>query len=149
MPKYTNGNVATQILIIGVAIYSTTMLFGNIFSVVKLNKSLIANSVALCIFNMIFSSALVLFIERSVNMVAIGTGLSYALYSLLLMIKLSRKFDYSFIKLFSRSWLPVLGIIIPSVLFYIFIENIYVAAGLALFTILLVCGIISRLFFKK
>ena len=76
MPKYTNGNVATQILIIGVAIYSTTMLFGNIFSVVKLNKSLIANSVALCIFNMIFSSALVLFIERSVNMVAIGTGLS-------------------------------------------------------------------------
>jgi uncharacterized membrane protein YccC len=82
-------------------------------------------------------------------MVAIGTGLSYALYSLLLMIKLSRKFDYSFIKLFSRSWLPVLGIIIPSVLFYIFIENIYVAAGLALFTILLVCGIISRLFFKK
>jgi len=149
MPKYTNGNVATQILIIGVAIYSTTMLFGNIFSVVKLNKSLIANSVALCIFNMIFSSVLVLFIERSVNMVAIGTGLSYALYSLLLMIKLSRKFDYSFIKLFSRSWLPVLGIIIPSVLFYIFIENIYVAAGLALFTILLVCGIISRLFFKK
>ena len=95
MPRYTNGNGATQILIIGVAIYSTTMLFGNIFSVLKLNKSLIANSVALCIFNVIFSSALVVFVAKSINMVAIGTGLSYALYSLLLIIKLSKRFNYS------------------------------------------------------
>lgn len=149
MPNYTEGNVATQILIIGVAIYSTTMLFGNIFSVVKLNKSLIANSVALCIFNMIFSSALVLFVDRSINMVAIGTGLSYALYSLLLIVKLSRKFNYPFMKLLAKSWVPVLAIVIPSVLFYLFVSNIYVAAALALFTIVVVCGIITRLFISK
>ncbi len=149
MPAYTNGNAATQILIIGVAIYSTTMLFGNIFSVLKLNKSLIANSVALCIFNVIFSSALVLFVERSINMVAIGTGLSYALYSLLLIVKLSKKFDYSMMKLFTSSWLPLLAIVIPGVAFYMLIDNIYVAAGLALFTILVVCGILLRLKLKE
>lgn len=149
MPKYTDGNAATQILIIGVAIYSTTMLFGNIFSVVKLNKSLIANSVALCIFNMIFSSALVLFVDRSINMVAIGTGLSYALYSLLLIIKLSKKFDYSMVKLLLSSWLPLLAIVIPGVLFYMLIDSIYVAAALSLFTIMIVCAILLKLRLKE
>ena len=118
MPMYTDGTKATQILVIGVAIYATTMLYGNIFSVLKLNKSLIANSVALCIFNAIFSSALVLFVEKSINMVAIGTGLSYGLYSLLLMIKLSRRFKFSMWKLLVNSWGPALGIIVPGLLLY-------------------------------
>ncbi|MBO5618008.1 MAG: oligosaccharide flippase family protein [Pseudobutyrivibrio sp.] len=118
MPMYTEGTAATQILVIGVAIYATTMLYGNIFSVLKLNKSLIANSVALCIFNAIFSSGLVLFVEPSINMVAIGTGLSYALYSLLLVIKLSKRFKFSFTKLLVNSWGPAVGIIIPGLLIY-------------------------------
>ena len=118
MPMYTEGTDATQILVIGVAIYSTTMLYGNIFSVLKLNKSLIANSVALCIFNAIFSSALVLFVERSINMVAIGTGLSYALYSLLLVVKLSKRFKFSIWKLLVNSWGPAVGIIVPGLLIY-------------------------------
>ncbi len=145
MPMYTDGTAATQILIIGVAIYATTMLFGNIFSVLKLNKSLIANSVALCIFNVIFSSGLVLLVERSINMVAIGTGISYALYSLLLMVKLAKKFNYSFLKLFAHSWLPLLAIVVPGVAYYMLIPNLYLAAALALFTIAVVCGIICKL----
>ncbi len=149
MPMYTDGNAATQILIIGVAIYSTTMIFGNIFSVLKLNKSLIANSVALCIFNVIFSTALVLFVQRSINMVAIGTGISYALYSLLLVIKLSKKFNYSLAKLLASSWLPLLAIVVPGVLYYMLISNIYIAAVLALFTMAIVCGTIYRLIIYK
>lgn len=82
-------------------------------------------------------------------MVAIGTGMSYALYSLLLMIKLSRKFNYSFLKLFANSWLPLLAIVIPGILYYMLIENIYVAAALALFTILVVCGILTKLIFFR
>ena len=115
MPMYTDGTAATQILVIGVAIYATTMLYGNIFSVLKLNKSLIANSVALCIFNAVFSSALVLFVDRSINMVAIGTGLSYALYSLLLMVKLAHRFKYSLVKLLINSWGPAVAIMVPGV----------------------------------
>ena len=118
MPMYTEGTAATQILVIGVAIYATTMLYGNIFSVLKLNKSLIANSVALCIFNAIFSSSLVLFVEKSINMVAIGTGLSYALYSLLLCIKLSKRFKFSLWKLLLNSWGPAIAITVPGVLLY-------------------------------
>ncbi|MCR5195735.1 MAG: oligosaccharide flippase family protein [Pseudobutyrivibrio sp.] len=148
MPKYTAGTTAAQILIVGVAIYSTTIIFGQIFSVLKLNKSLIANSVALCIFNVIFSLALVLFVGRSLNMVALGTGISYALYSLLLMVKLSMKFKYSFLKLITASWLPLLAIVIPGIVFYLVCDSIYVAAGLALFTAVVVCGIITRLYFR-
>ena len=118
MPMYTDGTKATQILVIGVAIYSTTMLYGNIFSVLKLNKSLIANSIALCIFNAIFSSSLVLFVERSINMVAIGTGLSYALYSLLLVIKLSKRFKFSLWKLLINSWGPAVAILVPGLAVY-------------------------------
>ena len=119
MPMYTDGTTATQILVVGVAIYATTMLYGNIFSVLKLNKSLIANSVALCIFNAIFSSCLVLFVQRSINMVAIGTGLSYALYSLLLCIKLSKRFKFSLAKLLINSWGPAIAIMVPGVLLYV------------------------------
>ncbi|MCR4568109.1 MAG: lipopolysaccharide biosynthesis protein [Pseudobutyrivibrio sp.] len=143
----TKGIVSTQILIIGVAIYATTMIFGNVFSILRLNKSLVANSLALCIFDIVFSTGLVVFVERSINMVALGTGLSYALYSLLLMIKLSRKFDYPFTKLFIKSWVPVLAIIVPGVLFYLLMDSVLVAAGLALFTAAVVCVIIVKLFF--
>ena len=149
MPMYTDGTAATQILVIGVAIYSTTMLFGNIFSVLKLNKSLIANSVALCIFNVIFSSALVVFVERSINMVAIGTGLSYALYSLLLIVKLARRFKYSMTKLLINSWVPMIAIVAPGVIFYMMFNNLYLAAVLAMFTALCVCGILLKLRFSK
>lgn len=149
MPMYTDGTPATQILVIGVAIYSTTMIFGNIFSVLKLNKSLIANSVALCIFNIIFSSALVLLVERSINMVAIGTGISYALYSFLLIVKLARRFNYSMVKLLANSWAPLLAIVVPGVAYYMLCSSIYVAAGLALFTVGVVCAILVKLKFKK
>ena len=142
MPKYAEGTPATQILVIGVAIYSTTMIFGNIFSVLKLNKSLIANSIALCVFNVIFSTGLVLLVDRSINMVAIGTGCSYALYSLMLMIKLARRFDYPLHRLVVSSWVPLLCIVVPAVAYYLLIPSIYVSALMALFTAFLVYAII-------
>ena len=121
MPDKADGTEPTQILVIGVAIYATTMIYGNIFSVLKLNKTLINNSIALCIFNIIFSTVLVAFVEESLNMVAIGTGISYALYSLLLIIKLSKKLHYSFTKLIIKSWGPAVAIIIPGLLIYLLV----------------------------
>ena len=87
---------------------------------------MIANSVALCIFNAVFSSALVLFVERSINMVAIGTGLSYALYSLLLMIKLSRRFKYSLTKLLVNSWGPAVAVMVPGIIIYLLVLYAFV-----------------------
>lgn len=144
MPKYTDGNAASQILIIGVAIYSTTMILGNIFSVLKLNKSLIMNSIYLCIFNVVFSCGLVMFVGKNIEMVAVGTGISYALYSLMLIMKLKSRFNYSAAKLLAKSWLPLLAVVAPGVIFYFVIPNFYVAMALSAFTVLLSYGIIWK-----
>ncbi|MCF0187741.1 MAG: polysaccharide biosynthesis C-terminal domain-containing protein [Bacteroidaceae bacterium] len=144
MPKYTDGNAASQILIIGVAIYSTTMILGNIFSVLKLNKSLIMNSIYLCIFNVVFSCGLVMFVGKNIEMVAVGTGISYALYSLMLIMKLKSRFNYSAVKLLAKSWLPLLAVVAPGVIFYFVIPNFYVAMALSAFTVLLSYGIIWK-----
>ena len=145
MPLYTEGTVATQIILVGVAIYATTMLFGNIFGVLKLNKAMIVNSIYLCIFNIVFSTALVLVIGRYIECVAVGTALSYALYSLMLIGKLNSTFNYSFVKLFSKTWGPLMSIVGPAVLFYIFIPNIWISLGLTLFTVVVACAIIFKL----
>ena len=136
MPKYTDGNAASQILIIGVAIYSTTMILGNIFSVLKLNISLIMNSIYLCIFNTVFSTGLVLLVDRTIEMVAVGTLISYALYSLLLIFKLNKRFGYSVVKLLKKSWMPLLMVVIPGILFYFIIPSFMVALILSVFTVL-------------
>ncbi len=139
MPRYTDGTLATQILVVAVAIYSTTMLYSNIFSVVKLNKELIKNSLWLCLFNVIFSTSLVLLVGKNIEMVAVGTGVSYAVYSLLLMIKMSKTFDYSFTKLLTRSWGPMLLVLLPMLLFDVMISNMYIAMLLSL----VVAGIVG------
>ena len=56
--------------------------------------------------------------KYGINMVAIGTGLSYALYSLLLCIKLSKRFKFSLAKLLINSWGPAIAIMVPGVLIY-------------------------------
>ena len=145
MPLYTEGTVATQIILVGVAIYATTMLFGNIFGVLKLNKAMILNSIYLCVFNIVFSTALVLLVGKYIECVAVGTALSYTLYSHMLIKKLNSTFNYSFLKLFSKTWGPLLSIVAPAVLFYVFIPNVWISLGVSLFTVLLACGIILRL----
>ena len=53
------------------------------------------------------------------------------------------------VRLLASSWLPLLAIVIPGVAFYMIIDSIYIAAALALFTILLVCAIICKLIFSN
>jgi O-antigen/teichoic acid export membrane protein len=132
MPNYIAGVKPAQILIIGVAIYSSSMLYGNIFSALKMNKELLINSVVLCIFNIIFSVLFVLINGRNIANVALGTSLSYFLYSGLLIIILSYKFKYSIKKLAKSCWLEVFKSIIPCLLFYVLIKNTYIAMGLSL-----------------
>lgn len=127
MPKYTEGIVASQILIIGVSLYSTTMLFSNIFSVLKQNKLLLELTSALCIFTVIFSILFCMIFGSTIENVAIGTSSSYILYSLLLIKIISNKFKESIEKMLKDSWLPVLYSIIPCVLTNIIIESDYIA----------------------
>lgn len=118
MPGYTEGTAAAQIIIIGVAIYSSTFSFGHLFTVLKKNAQLIMNSVLLCVFNAVFSSALVLAFGADINNVAIGTALSYALYSILLITRLRRLCGSDLKSMLRNSWLAVLCAIVPCLGFY-------------------------------
>ncbi len=127
MPMYTDGIYPAQILLVGVAIYGTTMLYGNIFSVMKWNRDLIVNSVILCIFNIIFSTGMVLILGRDIENVALGTAISYTLYSFLLLKRLSNRFEMSLGGFLQSSWLPMLLIMVPALLLYYLLPNIYLA----------------------
>lgn len=119
MPNYLEGIIATQILLVGVAVYGTTMLYGNILSVLRLNRMLIINSIILCLFNIIFSTGLVVVQGKNINNVALGTSISYALYSLLMLTELSWKFKKTYLYFLKDSWMIVITMILPSIVMYI------------------------------
>ncbi len=126
MPGYMSGIEAAQIMLIGIAIYGSTMLYGNIFSILKRNKDLLWTSIALCLFNIIFSVGLVSIFGRNIENVAIGTATSYAAFSLLLVNKISNGFEERKIVLLKSSWMPVFVSVFPTIVLYYLIPNIYV-----------------------
>ena len=118
MPKYAEGTNAALIVIIGVAVYSSTFSFGHLFTILKKNTQLLINSSLLCVFNAVFSVALVLFFGNNINNVAIGTSLSYAAYSVLLILRLKGLFKFDLVGMLKDSWLVVLCAIVPCIGFY-------------------------------
>lgn len=144
MPKYSDGVNAAEILIIGVAIYGSTMLYGNIFSVLKWNKEIIYTSIILCIFNVIFSTGFVMFCGKNIIFVALGTSISYALNGILTLLILSKKANASFANLCKFAFLPNIIIIVPSILLYFLIANIYLAFAISIAIILTVLFLIKK-----
>lgn len=140
MPNYSQGTVSAQIIIIGVAIYASTFSFGHLFTVLKKNTQLILNSVLLCVFNAVFSTVLVILFGADINNVAIGTALSYALYSLLLIIRLRQLFGSDMKSMLRNSWLAVLCGIVPCLGFYVLSLviglSIYIAFAAAMLVML-------------
>ena len=132
MPKYRHGIYPAQILIIGVTIYSSTLLYGNIFTIIKRNKILLQNSTYLCIYNLFISLFLVLIIKKSIEYVALGTSISYSLYSCLLIYRIKKILKIKIKNLFCCSWIPVLIAVIPCI-FYYYIGNNYIVEILVIF----------------
>lgn len=127
MPKYTNGIFASQIMLLGVAIYSSTILYGNVFSVLRLNSELLWTSAVLCVFNTCFSIALVTGFGRTIENVAIGTSISYAAYTLLIIHKLSQRFHVRKVIFMKKCWLPVGVIVLPAIVTEYVLENRYMS----------------------
>lgn len=132
MPKYIDGIFAAQIMFVGIAIYGSTMLYGNIFSVLRLNKDLLWTSIILCVFNIVFSITLVFINGRNINNVALGTAVSYAAFSFLLMFRLSKRFSVNICSLIKKSWIPLITIILPGILMYHTLTNIYIGFMISL-----------------
>lgn len=154
MPEYMDGIVAAQVLIIGVSIYSTTILFGNIFTILKLNYQLIKNSVILFVFNVVLSSSLCLILGKNIENVAIGTSLSYAIYSLRLMYIVSKEFTTSLKRMVFTSWSPVIMTLVPGIILYSTIDSSVVSLIITVVFSLLAILIfyrkdIKKLFFNK
>lgn len=117
IPGYAGGIRAAQILVVGVSLYGTTMMYSNVFSILRLNARLVANSVLLCFLNFGFSTAFVLLFGRQIEHVACGTALSYALFSVFLVLTLGRTTGRSPIKMLANSWFPILCVLAPCLTF--------------------------------
>lgn len=146
MPNYRNGVSAAQIIMLGVAVYASTMLYGNIFTILKESKALLINSISLCVFNIIFSTGFVLLTGKTVENVAVGTSLSYALYSVLLVVRLMRIGHLPLKGFFKYSWLPIICAVLPCVVLqFTHISSDLLKMGLSL----LVCSTALFYFYSK
>ncbi len=148
IPNYVDGVPATKILILGVSLFSTTVMYSNIFSVLKLNKELLKYTSMLCVFNLVFSTGLVLLLGKEIEYVAIGTSLAYGCYSLILIVRLAKLLKRSMPLMLLHSWVPVLTIFFPTVV----ISKFFTSAYLEIFVSLLVSFallIIGYLIFHK
>lgn len=138
MPNYTDGISAAQIIFMGIAIYGSTMLYGNIFSVLRMNRELLWTSVLLCFFNIIFSVGLVLLRGRHIDNVAMGTATSYAAFSIVMIWILARKFHVKIGDFCKAAWIPVLVMIVPPVVLYDNCGNLYVAFACSIIYVILI-----------
>lgn len=145
MPNYKDGVTAAQIIILGIAIYSSTLLYSNLFTILREHKSLLVNSISLCIFNIIFSVLLVLIKGRNIDNVALGTSISYALYSILLVLRLKKITNLSVGSFFFSSWLPVLCAIVPCIL----LNTVSVNNWIRLIIAIILCFIAYLFFYGK
>jgi len=125
MPKYSDGIVAAQILIIGVALFSTTLLFSSILNVMKLNIRLLISTGILCILTFLFTIGSIKILGVHINSVAFGTSLAYFIYSFVLITITCKTFKKHVLKILLITWLPVLFLLLPGILISIFISGIY------------------------
>lgn len=149
MPNYKSGIAAAQIMLLGITIYGSTLLYGNIFSILKQNKELLWSSVVLCIFNIVFSVGLVIIFGKNIENVALGTATSYAAFSVLLIHKISRKSSEKKISLLKNSWGIIFIIVFPTVSLYFLISNLYASIVLSFIYMTVVSVVVIKWIKKK
>lgn len=145
MPQYEGGVIAGKILIIGVSLYSTSLLFANILTILKENMKLVRNSIILCALNAIMSTTLVAFVQCNIIYVAIGTSVSYAIYSLLMLITASKTIHIDIIDTLKNSWLPAIIIGMAAII----INEIITLPWFSLIVTLVYAVIVSCVYLRK
>jgi O-antigen/teichoic acid export membrane protein len=123
IPDYTGGIIAAQILVVGVALYSTTMLFSNILSVLKLNFKLLGSTSLVCILNLGLTIFCVKVFGENINSVALGTSFSFLLYSIAVIFVTCHSLKKKFLNTVLISWGPVVIFFIPSIIISIYVKN--------------------------
>lgn len=141
MPKYSGGIRAAQILLLGLAIYSPTMVNSNILTILKKNTALLRGSIYLCILNTACSVGLVVFGGANIENVALGTAISYLIRTAILVYQLRYYAGTDVKKMISASIIPVLITTGPGIVLYHVIDNRFVGFGVALCFVVLVTGL--------
>lgn len=142
MPLYSNSVRSCQILIIGVAIYSTTLQYSNVLSVLKLNSKLLSSTIALSLFTLFMTTTFVLVFGKKIENVAIGTSLSYAIFSIVLIYIIKKNLNTSISILIKSSILPVLISIISILLISRIFDHNLVRLGLSVVSVTVASWII-------
>lgn len=118
MPAYANGIYSAQILIFGLSVYATTMINGNILTLLRKNSAILRNSIYMCIFNIICSLLYVKLIGAQIEMVALGTATSYTLCAFITMYQVNKCTGCGLWILIKSSIIPVLITVIPGTIIY-------------------------------
>lgn len=145
MPNYVNGIRASQILILGLSVYAATLIYGNILTILKQNKVLLFNSVCMCVFNTVCSIGLILFSGRTIESVALGTAMSYVIFTILIVYQVHRLTKENYLKIMNASMTPVCISLIPGMVSYYYIDNHFMGFMIACFFVI----IFYRLFYKR
>ncbi len=149
MPEYTDCIRSTQIMVLGVAIYGTTMLNSNVLSILKRNTKLIVTTIVLCGFNLIFSTVLVFMYSKSIDSVAIGTSLSYALYAMIMLWIATKEGNVPYWSSFVKTILPTLLVVISIIAVDIFNVNDIVKMLICLTVAIVIICIFNITYIKK
>ncbi len=118
MPKYSDGVSSAQILMLALAIYTPTMVNGNILTILKKNAALLRGSIYLCILNAVCSIAFVMLRGVNIESVALGTAMSYLMRTVILIVQLKREADSDVGEMIKVSIIPVILIAGPGIAIY-------------------------------
>ena len=144
MPKYEGGVKAAQILMLGLAIYSPTMVSSNILTILKKNAALLRGSVYLCVLNTICSVGLVVLRGATIENVAIGTAVSYLIRTVILIYQLKKNAESNVIHMLKASVFPILFTVGPGVLIYHVINHRIIGFVLAVIIAGAIMGTVYR-----
>ena len=144
LPKYINGVMASQILIIGLSFYAPTLMNMNILTILKKNSAIIRNSLMVCLFNAVFSTLYILLFGRYIECVAAGTVTAYLLRAIITTIQIKKYSNGSLRLMFRNSVLPIVFTLLPAVLFYLLIDNKLIGFGISLVVFLVVNSLLYR-----
>jgi len=124
MPNYIEGVKAAQILIVGLAMYATTMINSNILTILKKNRALLNNSIYMCVFNAICSIGFIFITGRRIESIALGTATSYIFCSFIIIYQVHKYAEYNALELIKVSVVPIILTIVPAICIYHFASNV-------------------------
>lgn len=127
MPNYAPGVNAAKILMIALALYAPTMVNSNLLTILKKNVALIRSSTYILVLNLFFSIVFVIFNGANINSVALGTAVSYLFRAFILIFQLKKSAGVKMISMINSSIIPIVATIVPGLIIYYLIDNLFIS----------------------